>query len=140
VHGLTLLKSVYGRDPDQGTAYSEVVPPLTFIRAIEKRQPELLDRFRCLSTRRSVVKLQADGTFKLITIDDEPDELFDLAADPLELEDISQKRPLARQKLTDELQRIQTGLEAQRIGLQAGTEVEMDEALIQRLRGLGYID
>lgn len=140
VHGLTLLNSVNGRDPEQQTAYSEVYPPLTFIKALEKRQPELLDRFRCLSTRRSVVKPHHNEVYKLITVDDQPDELFDLMADPLELEDISRERPLAQQKLTADLKRIQGAQEAQRTGVAAGSEVEMDDALVQRLRGLGYID
>jgi hypothetical protein len=54
------------------------------VRAIEQRSPHLLDDFRCLSLRRAVVK--RDNTrqpFKLIMVDDEADELFDLKSRPV---------------------------------------------------------
>ena len=58
---LTLRHTVNGRDPEQATAFSEVYPPLNFVKAIEQRQPELLEQFRCLAQRRVVVR-QAEET------------------------------------------------------------------------------
>ncbi len=144
IHGLTLLNSINGRDPENGVAYSEVYPPLTFVRAIENRQPELLEQYKCLSVRKAVVRQHADehgdSTFKLIHLDEQPDELFDLQSDPLELEDVHQKRPFITETLHQDHLRIAGNVERQQQTLSAGTEVEMDDQLAQRLRGLGYLD
>ena len=78
--GLSLLETIQGRDPENDTAFAEIYPPLNFAKAIEQRQPELLERFRCLETRQAVVR----DTLKLIRVSDWPEELFDLDGDPLE--------------------------------------------------------
>lgn len=144
VHGLTLMGTINGRDPEQGTAYSEIYPPLTFVRAIEKRQPQLLDAYRCLSVRRAVVrKANGDGqdsVFKLIQVDEEADELFDLKADPWESDNVLAERPSTSHLLDSDIQRISKSVEQQRKNLSVGKEVDIDENLMQRLRGLGYID
>ncbi len=137
---LTLVNSVKGRDPEQGTAYCEVYSPLTFVKAIERRQPELLERYRCLATRRAVVKVDAENTLKLIDVDGQADELFNLAHDPLELEDVLPLAGNEAEGLDKELKRIAAAVEAQRAGYKAGKEVDIDDALAQRLRGLGYLD
>ena len=142
VRGLTLLHTIHGRDPEQGMTYSEVYPPLNFVRAIEKRQPDLLAPFRCLSPRRAIVKENGDATTsKLIQVDEKADELFNLAADPLELEDVLAARPREATALNQELNRMASQVERQRDNLTAGGQVEIDDdQVVQRLRGLGYID
>ncbi len=140
VHDLSLANSVSGFDDGQIIAYSEIYPPLTFVKAIESRNPDLLERYHCLSTRRAVVKSEDGENFKLVDVEQIGKELFNLSADPLELEDIVEKQPLTTQKLTKELNRIQTSVELQQKEVDAGHQVEMDEQLIQRLRGLGYLD
>ncbi len=150
VHGLTLLESAYGlpgaasgRDPENGVAYTEVYPPLTFVKAIEKRQPELLTEARCLSVRRAVVRqsdADANSTYKLIHVDDQVDELFDLEADPGEVADVLAARPSTTNILNDDIRRIAANVTRQRDHLSTATEVEIDENLTQRLRALGYID
>lgn len=144
VHGLTLLETIYGRDPENGVAYSEVYPPMTFVRAIEKRQPALLARYGCLATRRAVVRQAGDETkqssYKLIHVDDQADALFDLQDDPLETADVRTTQPAAAATLGQDMKRMVTAVERQRDNLAAGAEVEMDDSLLQRLRGLGYID
>jgi uncharacterized sulfatase len=144
VHGLTLLDTVYGRDPEHGLAFTEIYPPMTFVRAIEKRQPELLERYRCLSVRRAVVRHTAEAettsTHKLIHVDGQPDELLDLQADPLELENVLAERPSTTATLNQEMKRVGTAVERQRDNLSASHDVEIDDSLRQRLRGLGYID
>jgi uncharacterized sulfatase len=141
IHNLTLRHTIAGRDPENGTAFSEVYPPLNFVRAIESRQPHLLAHYRCLSLRRAIVK-QEEGatTFKLIQVDDEPDELFDLQVDPLEMEDLQGERPSLTPILNQELNQIATKVKIQREHLAAGDTIEMDEGLLQQLRGLGYIE
>ncbi len=144
-HGLTLLESAYGRDPENGVAYTEVYPPLTFVKAIERRQPELLTAARCLSLRRAVVRQaaaddNADSTYKLIQVDDQPDELFDLAADGGEEENVRAARPSTTNTLNDDIRRIAANVTRQRDHLGASVEVDIDDNLTQRLRALGYID
>ncbi len=139
---LSLLHSANGTDPEQGTAYCEVYPPLNFVRAIEQRQPHLLEYFRCLSDRRAIVEADAGTTHKLIQVDGSADELFDLAVDPLELTDLAEERPSVTAGLDDRLNKMAAKALLQRdqhTG-DAGYELENDAQLAQRLRGLGYLD
>jgi uncharacterized sulfatase len=139
---LTLLHTVDGRDPEQHTVYSEIYPPLNFVRAIENHQPELIAPYRCLSLRRAVVRGDAQTpTRKLIEVDGEPDELFDLASDPLELQDEMMERPGETAVLRQQLNWMTQKLKIQHEKLAAGGTVEVtDEKIMQQLRGLGYID
>ena len=145
IHGLTLANTVAGRDPEQGIAYSEVYPPLTFVKAIEKRQPELLEAFRCLAVRRSVVQQNeaAKATavpHKLIQVDEKLDELFDLAHDPLESENLLAERPSTVEAMQKELTRLVTAVSHQKSQVTAGSQIELDDNMTRRLRALGYID
>jgi uncharacterized sulfatase len=142
VQAKTLLHTINGRDPENGTAYSEIYPPLNFVRAIESRWPHLLESAHCLSLRRAVVKVAEDSPYKLIETENAPTELFNLAADPLELDNVHEKRPLTAHTLSQELTRTIQNLEQQRSSLSAGGSIdtEMDANLMQRLRGLGYLD
>ena len=138
VRSLSLVDTAYGRDPEHGLAFSEVYPPLNFVRAIEHRQPELLQAFRCLSRRRAVVH----DSLKLIEVDDEVDALFDLTADPQEEVSLVGQRPQDAARLEQQLRRVAELVERQRDNTTVGAtlEVEEDDRLLQRLRGLGYIE
>ena len=145
MHGLTLANTVNGHDPEQGVAYSEVYPPLTFVKAIEKRQPELLEAYRCLSVRRAVVQQigedeAAAKAHKLIQVDEKLDELFDLADDPLESVNVLAKRPSVAEPMQKELGRWVTAVSQQKNQVDAGSQIELDESMTRRLRALGYID
>ncbi|MCP4361255.1 MAG: sulfatase-like hydrolase/transferase, partial [Chloroflexi bacterium] len=144
IHSRTLMDTIHGRDPENGIVFTEIYPPMTFVRAIKKRQPELLEQYRCLSTRRAVVRQttadKTQTTHKLIHVDDTADELFDLQADPLENEDKLAARPSTVATLNQDIKRIAANVDRQRQNLTAGAEIEINDNLIQRLRGLGYID
>lgn len=135
---LSLLETISGPDPESNTAYSEVFPPLNFAKAVQHRQPDLLDRFRCLATRRAVVM----ENYKLIQVSDRSDELFDLGLDPAEMTNILHERPDETSKLADELQKLAGVVKAQSEMLAAGSTLDLDEdeRLVKRLRGLGYIE
>lgn len=135
---LSLLESINGPDPESNTAYSEVYPPLNFAKAVQHRQPELLDRFRCLATRKAVVK----DNYKLIQVSDRSDELFDLSLDPSEMANIMAEQPDETSNLADDLQQLANEVRAQSETLAAGItlDLESDEQLVKRLRGLGYIE
>ncbi len=139
---LTLENSAHGRDPEQGTAISEIYPPLNFVKAIEQRQPHLLEQFRCLSERRAIVKTGKMNTHKLIRIDQQPDELFDLEVDPLEIEDLSENSLSLVEELDAQLTITVDYLIQHRQNQISEPEVnlESDGRLMQRLRGLGYVD
>lgn len=138
VHRLTLVNTVYGPDPEQGAAFAEVYPPLNFVKAIEHRHPELLEEHRCLSLRRALVK----DDLKLIRVDHEPEELFDLAVDPLELQNQMSHLPEEARRLDEQLRLVVALAEKQRANWSAGAtlNLEEDERLLQLLRGLGYIE
>lgn len=138
VHRLTLLNTIYGQDPEQGAALAEVYPPMNFVRAIEHRQPHLLEAFGCLSRRRALLQ----DTRKLIWVEDAGDELFDLKGDPRELVNLREKLPQEVDRLQKQLQRMVDLVERQGDGTAAGVPVDLegDEGLLQRLRGLGYIE
>jgi uncharacterized sulfatase len=148
VHRLTLRHTLNGRDPEQQTAFAEVYPPLNFVKAIETRQPELLSRFRCLATRRAVVRtLRAANAghktaLKLIEIDDEPEELYDLGHDPLETHNVIDAHPTPAAALGLALEQLGQRAARERESQPAGAAVDLagDELLRQRLRGLGYLE
>ena len=138
IKGLSLCEVAHGRDVEQATAFSEVYPPLTLLSAINDRDPQVADRFRCGDLRRSLVK----GTHKLIHVDDQPDEFFDLSEDQLELNSVLTHNPADFQQLHQQMNRIIGTVEAQRDNLMAGVAltIEQDPDLVEHLRGLGYID
>lgn len=139
---LSLRHSANGRDPEQETALCEVYPPLNFVRAIEQRQPHLLEQFRCLSERRAIIRTGEQTAHKLIHVDDQPDELFDLTADPLEMKDVRDEHPELTADLDDHLRRMVDNALQQRDRQteKAVVDFENDAQLQQRLRGLGYLD
>jgi arylsulfatase A-like enzyme len=138
---LSLRHTVDGRDPENKTAVSEVYPPLNFVKAIESRQPELLKEFHCLDERFAIVRQDENSTFKLIQLDRKPHELFDLPADSLELNNIINQRPDLRDNLNYELNSLEEEVRKQQVDF-AGKEIDLgsDTQLMQRLKGLGYLD
>lgn len=138
IHGLTLMESVAGRDPEKGTAFAEVYPPLNYARAIESWRPGLLEQRRCLKLRRAVVR----DDLKLIHAEGRPDEFFDLGEDPTERFNLVAERPDETSRLSQEITAMARLTEAQRDGLTTGGRLDMeaDEMLLKRLRGLGYIE
>lgn len=152
VRRLTLQHTINDADPEQKTAFSEVYPPLNFVKAIAARQPELLDAHRCLEVRRAVVQQSKIETsnpaaaVKLIHVDDQADELFDLGADPLELENLLPAYAIEsnaavsalNRSLEQMVSRLNRERDEQVVG--AAVDVESDDQLRQRLRGLGYLE
>jgi hypothetical protein len=132
------METIRGRDPESNTAFSEIIPPLNFVKAIQRRQPELLERFRCLETRQAVVR----DTLKLIRVSDWPEELFDLDEDPLELANLLSERPAEVAMLNQEGENLARVTQMQRENLATGAslDLEADEQLLERLRGLGYVE
>ncbi len=138
VKGLTLLETIRGRDPEQSAAYTEIYPPLNFVKAIEHRQPELLEPFGCYKVRRALVKNQ----YKLIQIDNAAAELYDLETDPDEQTNLLATLPDVVHELNEHLNRTRRLVERQREGFTNGAaaDSQIDDHLLRRLRGLGYLE
>lgn len=134
---LTLLRTIDGPDPEFGRAFAEVYPPLNFAKAIEHRQPGLLDRHRCYEPRRAVV----ENNFKLIRVSGNAEELFDLDADPLETENVIDLFSAETRSLDNQLTRFVAAVQRERDNAAAGEAVTIqDDQLRQRMRALGYIE
>ena len=90
-----------------------------------------------------MVRADEEGVaHKLIWVDDHPDALFNLEADRVELENLLEKRPFLTAVLNQHLTEMVQAVEAQRGNLQTGGTANLvaDEQLLERLRGLGYLD
>jgi uncharacterized sulfatase len=135
---LTLLRSLNNTDPEDSTVFAEIYPPLNLAKAIQHRQPDLLERFRCLDTRRAVLK----DKLKLIQVSDVSDELFDLDDDTLELANLLNDQPQEVDELSERLEKLARITEIQSEMLEEGEylDIDSDEGLVHRLRGLGYIE
>lgn len=145
VRRLSLRHTLNGRDPEQQTAFSEIYPPLNFVKAIESRQPELLAQYRCLSTRRAAVRPargENSAPLKLIEVDDVPEEIYNLKADPDESLNILDQEPSVAAALELSLDQMvqRAGRERDSLPAGAAVDIEGDEMLRQRLRGLGYLE
>jgi len=82
-----------------------------------------------------------DG-YKLIQVSEEPDELFDIGVDPQETMNLIKDLPDQTRELDGELDKLSTIVRTQKEMLEAGAtlDLEADEVLAKRLRGLGYIE
>lgn len=144
IHRLSLRRTIDGPDPEGGTAFSEVYPPMNFAKALQQRQPEVLAKFRCLELRRAIVRTDNDKNepLKLITISDLPEELFNLTADPLELENCAESLPAAAAELERALEQMidRTTRDGEMLPAASVDELDEDDLLRDHLRGLGYIE
>ncbi|MCA9980938.1 MAG: sulfatase, partial [Anaerolineales bacterium] len=141
IQPLSLLEVIHGRDVENGTAVAEIYPPLNFVHAIERRQPELIPQFHCRDMRHAVVQ----NNHKLIVRSETPAELFDLAQDALELDNLLDlpHTAVCQTTLQNALQQHQTHVHAQRDQHRAGAplgDLSHNPQLRERLRGLGYLD
>ncbi|MBN1581236.1 MAG: sulfatase [Anaerolineae bacterium] len=137
VKGHSLARLVDGEDCDQGIVYTEAYTPDTLIALMENDDPAAIDTYRCRSMRRAVYRDQ----YKLITVGDEPDELFDLIQDPGELVNLAAGEPAAVSELNGMLDAFREAMELRRPANweAARLRLEDDKKLEERLRGLGYL-
>jgi arylsulfatase A-like enzyme len=138
VEELNMARALEGSDPEAGALFSEAYAPETLIALMENQDRKALETFRCQLTRRAVYR----GDHKLITVDDEPDELFDVIQDPGELDNLIDEKPKVRAELCDLLAAFQREAETRRPANweTARLRLEEDQKLLERLRGLGYVE
>jgi uncharacterized sulfatase len=138
VEGLSLSQALNGHDKEHGIVFTEAYTPNTLLQLMQAQDPEAIDIYRCHQMRRAVYQ----ENHKLITVGDEPDELFDVIRDPGERENLLAQEPQIAQELDELLETFLIGAESRRPG-DGGTnqlDLEEDTELAARLRGLGYIE
>jgi arylsulfatase A-like enzyme len=137
IDGLSLASAVNGSDPEKGTVFTEAYTPDTLIALMQNDDPEAIDLFRCRSMRRAVYR----GPHKLITVGDEPDELFDVVRDPAELDNMIDREPSIAAALHGLLREFVSEVEARvpEAWRSARLQIKDDQQLAERLRGLGYL-
>jgi hypothetical protein len=138
VEGLSLARSIDGPDPERETVFAEAYTPDTLLALMENMDPAAIDTFRCRLMRRAVYR----GRYKLITVGDEPDELFDVVDDPGETRNLLDTYPDEATQLESILTTFVEQARERRPGnWEASRQLSLDdEALVDRLRALGYLE
>lgn len=130
------------RTPDEAPGretpvFAEAYTPDTLLALMENYTPQAIDTFRCRSMRRAVYQ----QAHKLITVGEQPDELFAMPEDPSELHNLIAEKPDLAGQLFAILRDFVAEAKAQRPSDWVGerVDIESDEKLTERLRGLGYM-
>jgi uncharacterized sulfatase len=138
VHRLSLARTLESSDPEGGAPFAEAYVPDTLISLMNTLNPQAIDTFRCKSMRRAAYR----DRLKLIMVGDEVDELFDVIADPSELDNLLSSQPEAVAELEQALSDFVVWAEGRRpANWEASGQVDLqDEAIADRLRSLGYLE
>lgn len=140
VASLSLRSALRGDEDDiEGKGVlAEAYPPDTLIHLMEAQDPTAIDDFCYRAIRRAVYQ----GHHKLISVDDQPDELFDTAADPGETRNLLPEQPERAASLRALMGEMVEEAELRRPSTWAHKQLRLqeDRALQDRLRGLGYIE
>jgi hypothetical protein len=105
---------------------------------MQNMDPAAIDTFRCRLMRRAVYQ----GHYKMITVGDEPDELFNVVEDPGETRNLLNTHRDEAARLEKILTTFVEQAQERRPGnWEASRELSLDdEVLADRLRALGYIE
>jgi uncharacterized sulfatase len=143
VQELSLARSAEGPEQEPADEYvvSEAYPPLNFINVMEMSNPTAIEQFRVRMMRRAIYENRS----KLMTVDDRADEFFDVSHDPSELRnllDSPQGYENSILQLESKMEDFVTIMEAHRSGTVSGERIDYSDnpELLERLRGLGYIE
>jgi arylsulfatase A-like enzyme len=136
VEGLSVYQAVNGtRSPEHNLAFSEAVPPSTFLHVLRHRNPASIERLRLRQTRRGIYA----GDDKLTVVgDNEIEALFDVANDPTETHDASNERPGQTTALHAAMGAFIASVEAGDGGSEGFGAVSPE--VEEQLRALGYIE
>jgi len=143
VKDFSLSRSLGGlaTEPQGETVATEAYPPMNFLNVMEVNHPAAVERFRVREVRRAIYSERG----KLITVGDRPDEFFDVHGDPLESTNLLE-RPYGYENeilsLEHRLEDFITVQQARRDGSPGAGRLDYSNnpELLERLRGLGYIE
>lgn len=138
---LSLRRTIEGKEPADEVVVSEAFPPQNFIDVMKLNNPEAIDEFRVRMMRRALYQ----DDYKLMTVDERPDELFNMSADRYEETNLlnggvgHESQVL---KMQHALEDYVVLAEAHRDGTAAGRNIDYSNnpELLKRLRELGYIE
>lgn len=132
------LTRAWSKPPQTESAvFAEAYTPQTLIQLMESQDPANIERFRCRAMRRAIYK----GPHKLITVDEQADELFNITKDPAELHNLIAQHPEISAELHTELQACVREAKARRVENQTAAQLDLeDDAVVERLRKLGYME
>jgi uncharacterized sulfatase len=138
VEELSLTEALDDRTTQEDMVFAEAYTPDTLLALMSNEDPDAIEAFRCRSMRRAVYK----GPHKLITVGDEPDELFDVIDDPGETRNLLAEYPALVARLRTALTTFTKDAAARRpADWQAARRLSLeDEEIAERLRALGYIE
>ena len=138
VEGLSLTEALNGSGTQEETVFAEAYTPDTLLALMENENPAAIDTFRCRSMRRAAYHSQ----HKLITVGDEPDELFNVVDDPGETRNLLTSHPDKAGELQSALNSFVGDAEARRpANWESARRLSLDdEQISERLRALGYIE
>jgi uncharacterized sulfatase len=138
VEGLSLTRAIERCPAQEETVFAEAYTPDTLLALMENENPSAIDTFRCRSMRRAAY----EDRHKLITVGDEPDELFDVLDDPRETRNLLAEHPSKVARLRSALDAFASHAEARRpANWEEARKLSLDDTEIsQRLRALGYIE
>ncbi len=117
--------------------FAEAIPPQNVVNLMQKRQPELVQQRRCDRTRRAIWI----GSHKLIAVEGEGTELYDVLVDPQEALDLSAILPENVEALQDCLQAFaqQSQQHLAQASLVRASGYD-DPEVQRRLADLGYLE
>ena len=137
INQLSLRSAAGHKAPRDELVISEAYSPANFVSVIERRDPEVLVPYQCLSLWQAVYK----NSDKLITVDREPDKFYALDSDPGEQSNLIR----SSNRGSDLFQQLSDFLTSQREYAHAAhfadSYSEDEEAEIrEHLRALGYTE
>ncbi|MFW5748339.1 MAG: sulfatase [Chloroflexota bacterium] len=135
VSGLSLVRATNGRpDTEAGLAFAEAIPPQMFLSVLEHRSPDLIERRSLYQPRRGLYR----DSFKLAQVGDRVEGLFDIMADPAELQNVADQQQDVAVALQHQLNQFVAFAEQMRVTSTDFTRVSDD--VLDNLRALGYIE
>jgi spore maturation protein CgeB len=133
----TIAQLNLGNQPTANVpVFSEAYAPFNLILILEKYAPDLIARFHCRDTHWAVY----DQAYKMIRVENQYDAIFNYSDDPREQRDLYpnfSSAPDFAEKLDNFLEYAK--YKAADSHLASAGSIE-DEAVLQRLRNLGYIE
>lgn len=137
VEGLSLARVLSGSDLEGGIVFAEAYTPDTLIALMENEDWEAIEALRCRLVRRAANR----GDNKLITVGEQPDELFNVLDDSGELNNLIAEKPEETAELYELLKGFLAEAETRRpANWKASLRLGEEQRITDRLRGLGYVE
>ena len=135
VNGLTLHRATNCKpDTENGLVFAEAIPPQTFLSVLRHRNPTAIERLQLTQPRRGVYH----DAYKLATVDQTVEGLFNVADDPAEVTNIARNHTDLTGQLQAEIDAFIHTAESQRVD--GASFAGMDDAMKDNLRALGYLE